>query len=121
MVTFQFQNSYRTTVWVVGIFYDPPDCTGYGNWMIRGWWEIEPGQTVAAFESTNQYAGYYAEAADGSYWAGSYGPYLVTNSVISLCYDNRPAPPNFAVGMRLINANPPWWAAWWNYTVNLTA
>jgi hypothetical protein len=119
MVTIGFQNSYPSTVWIMALYLDYADCTGYGNWMIKGWWKLDPGQQANVFDTTNRYSGFYAEAADGSYWAGPYGPYLVTKEGMSLCYAFKPAPPNFTVGMRLIDADPPWWAPWWNYTVNL--
>jgi hypothetical protein len=65
-----FQNNYGTTVWVATERYN----TGcYGSWENEGWYQLAPGQSEWLFTTTNEYAYFYAEAADGATWTGPYG------------------------------------------------
>ncbi|MCA1708017.1 MAG: DUF1036 domain-containing protein [Actinobacteria bacterium] len=42
-------------------------------WDVRGWINLDPGETETRANPTkNQWFYYYAEAVDGSYWAGPY-------------------------------------------------
>ena len=71
-----FRNSYGKTVWVTTERYN----TGcYGDWENEGWYRLDPGQSEWLFTTTNEYAYFYAEAADGATWsgpfAGSVDPY----------------------------------------------
>ncbi|MBV9197306.1 MAG: DUF1036 domain-containing protein [Solirubrobacterales bacterium] len=61
-----FRNSYGQTVWV-GI--ERYSCNGWEN---QGWYAVSPGETVTAFSTTNRYAYFYAQAANGAYWGGNY-------------------------------------------------
>lgn len=114
-----FRNSYYTTIWVAVMFYDPDGCAQYGNWRTGGWWRLEPGQKKWAFSTTNKYACYYAEAADGAFWSGPYGPVYVYYEPFDSCINIGSTAAYDVVGMRLITL--PWYR--WNplaeYTVNL--
>ena len=114
-----FKNNYRTTVWVAVMFYDPDGCREYGNWGTRGWWRVEPGAEVWAFSTTNQYACFYAEAADGAHWSGGYGPVYVYYGAFSSCINIGSTAAKDIVGMRLITL--PWlrWNPLATHTVNI--
>ena len=59
------------------MFYSPETCGGDGgNFEMMGWWRIEPGACALVYANDladlNQYWYYFAEAADGSVWAGPF-------------------------------------------------
>jgi len=66
-----FQNSYGKTVWVATERYNS-GCPDTGNWENEGWYQLNPGDTKWLFTTTNEYAYYYAYAADGARWSGNY-------------------------------------------------
>ncbi|MBV9197347.1 MAG: DUF1036 domain-containing protein [Solirubrobacterales bacterium] len=69
-----FQNSYGKTVWVTTERYNSGcNLPGVGNWENEGWYRLDPGQSEWLFTTTNEYAYFYAEAADGAKWSGAYG------------------------------------------------
>jgi hypothetical protein len=85
-VRVHFSNSYRTTVQVVIVRYDPSTCGGrYGKWATAGWYTIEPKQRVWVFETDRRFACYYAEAIDGTRWFGYYGPIYVYQQAFESC------------------------------------
>ena len=120
-----FQNSYSSPVWVSVMWYSPGTCGGEGgDWETRGWWQVNPGNTVTTNVSTdNRYFCFYAEAGDGAVWGG---PYSAQVSIYAFdgCVDigtsvSDGPDPYFDVGFQLIDAG--WW--YWtysSYTVNLT-
>jgi uncharacterized membrane protein len=69
----KFCNSYHTTV-NVAIMYLQRNCVDGGDWIKKGWWVIGPGQCKVAYggdlDDLNRYYCYFAEALDGSFWAG---------------------------------------------------
>jgi len=73
---FKFCNHYPTELWVCLLWYHP-NCSDGGDWEKKGWWHLNPGECKIAFsgdlDEVNRYWYYYAEAADGAYWAGPYG------------------------------------------------
>src|SRR5690242_11332689 len=71
-----FRNNHGSTLWVCIGFYDPGRCGPYGNWGTRGWWNINASGEAYVVNTSNRYAYFYAEAADGGVWAGQYGPVL---------------------------------------------
>lgn len=116
-----FHNSYGTTVWVAIMRYDSDGCGSYGNWATKGWWRLDPGETKQAFSTSNEYAGYYAKAADGAQWSGNYGPVYVYHSTFDSCINIGSTAAYGTVGMRLIDlgGSAPW--EWYSsYTVNIT-
>ena len=115
----QFRNNYRTTAWVAVMFYNPDGCRDHGNWGTRGWWRIEPGQTVWAFSTTNEYACFYAEAADGAKWAGGYGPVYVYANAFESCVNIGSTAAIGVVGMRLVTLPGHRWNPLATHTVNL--
>jgi len=60
-----------------------------GDFQAQGWWSIEPGSCARVYaddlEDVNRYWYYYAEAADGSVWAGPYRV-LVSNKAFDHCF-----------------------------------
>jgi len=115
-----FRNKYHSTVWVAIMRYNPDKCGEYGNWQTKGWWRLDPGQTKQAFSTTNRYACFYAEADDGAFWAGPYGPVYVYYEAFDSCVNIGSTAAYGTVGMRLLDLG--WWA--WNplatHTVNLS-
>ncbi len=61
--------------------------TTYGDWGTRGWWNIYPSQEAYVLNTSNRYAYFYAEAADGGVWAGPYGPVLAPRRRFDSCWD----------------------------------
>lgn len=116
----KFRNNARTTVWVAVMFYDPDICSGDGDdWGTRGWWRIEPGDTKWAFSTTNKYACFYAEAADGTIWAGNYGPVYGYSTAFDGCVGLATTQSDVIVDMRLITLPGSRWNALASHTVNL--
>ena len=68
----QFCNRYHRRLWVA-IIYHRPNCPDGGDWAKKGWWEIDPGQCKIAIGGSlpNRYYYFFAEAADGGFWAGT--------------------------------------------------
>jgi hypothetical protein len=80
-----FRNSYTSRVWVAIQFWYPDHCGDYGSWGTRGWWGIDPGGEVHALDTANNYGYFYAQAADGSYWAGDHGPIYLYHEAFDSC------------------------------------
>ncbi len=116
-----FRNSYGPRIWVCSMSYDPIGCADYGNWATEGWWAVDNGQEVWAFSTLNRYAAFYAEAADGAYWAGPYGPVYVYYDAFDSCVDIGSTAAFETVGMRLIDLGSLAWVPFFTYTVNLVA
>ncbi|OHV27850.1 hypothetical protein BBK14_18845 [Parafrankia soli] len=108
-----FRNSYGPRIWVAIMFYDPSGCGAYGSWGTRGWWAIDYGASAYVLNTNNRYAYYYAEAADGAVWAGSYGPIYVPQTAFSSCLGIGQTNARI-VGLREV------YIASDNHTVNLT-
>jgi hypothetical protein len=83
-----FRNNHNQHVWVAIMQHDTDSCGGEGgDWATAGWWSLSPGESKTAFWTTNQYAYFYAEAADGVYWGDSQGPGVyVTSARFNSCY-----------------------------------
>jgi len=41
-----FKNNTSSTVYVAIMRYAPDICNARGDWLVEGWWEIDPGQAV---------------------------------------------------------------------------
>jgi len=80
-----FRNGYTSRIWIAIMRYDPAGCGQYGNWATKGWWSIQPGESVYAFNTNNRYFCYYAEAQDGRVWSGPYGPIYVYREAFDSC------------------------------------
>jgi hypothetical protein len=99
-----FRNSYPAKVWVAIMRYDPDSCRGeYGTWATAGWWGLNPGQQVWPFSTNNRYAAFYADAEDGAFWAGEYGPVYVYYQAFESCINIGSTAAYDVVGMRLID------------------
>lgn len=72
--TISFHNSYPTTIYISYLRYDPACGDDCGDpWDVLGWCVLAPDQSQSrANPTSNRYFYYYAEAADGAYWAGPY-------------------------------------------------
>jgi hypothetical protein len=64
---------------------------------------ITPGQQVWAFSTDNRWACFYADAEDGAFWAGEYGPVYVYYDAFDSCVDIGSTAAYGTVGMRLID------------------
>jgi uncharacterized membrane protein len=100
-VSLYFKNCYPSTIWSMILWYHA-NCEDGGNWEKMGWWRIEPGQqatvSVADLDEVNRYWYYYAQAANGAYWAGPYGV-VVPHTAFDWCVDTANTD-SFDVGMR---------------------
>jgi hypothetical protein len=119
-----FQNNYGTPVSIAVMWYDTGACGGDGgDWATRGWWNLNPGDSVHTNVWTaNRYFCFYAEAQDGAVWAGPYVAEVMNNAFdgcINIGHSVSDGPnPYYDVGFRLEDAG--WW--FWSYvtyTVNL--
>lgn len=69
-----FTNSYREKLFVAYMRLEP-DCESECGepWDVLGWINLDPGETETRSNATsNRWFYYYAEAADGSFWAGPF-------------------------------------------------
>ncbi len=98
-----FRNSYFTTVWVAVMYYNPGTCQGAGEWETAGWWKVTPGNQVWAISTNNRYAAFYAEADNGAFWSGIYGPMWVYQQAFRICLGRSMPNPIGRVGLRLID------------------
>jgi uncharacterized membrane protein len=117
-----FTNSYSSSVSISVMWYSPGTCGDEGNWETRGWWNLNPGDTVETNVGTdNRYFCFYAEAWDGAVWGGPY-----VEEVFMSAYDGcigieqvgngRDA--SFLVGFREVDAGWEYWT-YVTYTINL--
>ncbi len=113
-----FQNNYPSPVWVASMHYDTSSCAEYGDWATEGWWRLGEGDSANCFWTTNRYAAFYAEAEDGAYWAGPYGPAYVYWHAFESCVDIGSTAAFETVGMRLIDLGDEAWVPV-TYTLNL--
>jgi uncharacterized membrane protein len=84
-----FHNNYSQPVSVAIMDYDTGACGGEGgNWATHGWWNLNPGETKTVIWTTNQYAFYYAEASNGTWWGDSNGPRIYVHPArFDSCYN----------------------------------
>jgi uncharacterized membrane protein len=115
----RFRNQRSSKVWVAIMRYDPSGCGSYGNWATAGWWGVNPGQLVHAFNTSNRYACFYAEGDDGTIWTGPYGPMYVYWDAFSSCVGIGSTAAYDVVGLRLIDLGSGAWNPWATHTVNL--
>ncbi|MET9908526.1 DUF1036 domain-containing protein [Streptomyces sp. NPDC006476] len=58
----------------VSIMWYTPNCPDGGDWTKKGWWNLAPGEGKvvhgADLDDVNRYWCYFAQAADGAFWAG---------------------------------------------------
>lgn len=117
----RFKNDFSSPLAVAVMFYDPIGCGS--DWRLRGWWNVDPGKTVHTDVWTdNRYFCFYAEAWDGSIWAG---PYVgeVDNGAFNRCTDvgivtSDGRSPYYDVGFRLEDAGS-WFWTYASYTISL--
>ena len=117
-----FKNSYSSTVSVAVLIYNPFSCGGgLGDWEKGGWYNIDPGNQVEVAQTPNKYIYYYAEAADGSFWAGATGPIDVPTFAFDMCVWDQPWGIPWPVGFREVDLGGWAWVPFASYTVNLTS
>ncbi len=100
-----FRNSYGSRVWIAAMRYSPDGCAEDGKWQTLGWWSVDFGQQVWAFSTNNRYSAFYAEADDGAFWAGPYGPVYVYWDAFDSCVNIGSTAAFAVVGMRLIDGD----------------
>lgn len=70
-----FSNASSKTLWAM-VEWSYPNCPDGGEWMKKGWWQIEPGGTAVVYggdvHAVNPIWYCYAYALDGSEWRDSY-------------------------------------------------
>jgi hypothetical protein len=101
-----FTNSYGTKLFVAYMRRDfgcQEDCGE--PWDVLGWINLDPGETESRANPTrNQWFYYYAEAADGAFWAGPFVANVSNNrfqkcSCLGVIVSHGPQP-FYDVGMR---------------------
>ena len=100
----QFKNETSSRVYVAVLYLDEARC-GTDGWTQRGWWTIQPGETVSTIQmSSKTHYYYYAETSDGHSWPSEALTSYVPNSEFTDCYGNvRPDLPGYhRVGMMAI-------------------
>jgi uncharacterized membrane protein len=110
----RFCNHYNSTVWVAVIYYSP-NCPDGGDWAKKGWWRMDPGQCKVPIggDLNNRWYYFFAEAADGSFWAGDISTQC-PQRVFDWCL-NTGSTDSRELGFRPIDTGP-----YSNYTVNLS-
>ncbi|WP_329102866.1 DUF1036 domain-containing protein [Micromonospora sp. NBC_01699] len=66
-----FRNNYGPRIQFVIAYYSPVTCSAWGQWGTRGWWILDAGQSALVLITDVRTAYFFAEAADGAFWAGS--------------------------------------------------
>lgn len=115
-----FRNSYSSPLSAAVMWYDPDNCGGDGGgWGTSGWWNLDPGQSVATnvYTSDGNFA-VYAEAEDGAVWGGPYGPVDCSAQAFQGCVDIGNTNDTLSLGMRLIQAGS---GSYSSCTVNFAA
>ena len=117
-----FKNNYSSTLSVAVMWFDNSSrgCGGDGgNWGTKGWWNINPGDTVHTDVWTaNRYFCFYAEAEDGTIWGGDYGPVSATYEAFQGCVGSGSSEDTLSLGMALVDAGSAYWL-YINFTLNL--
>lgn len=96
-----FKNDYGKKIYVAYMRRDFGCITEGGEpWEIRGWINLDPGETeYRANPTRNQWFYYYAEAVDAAVWGG---PFViqVTNTKFDTCAGLGKTGAWYSVGMR---------------------
>jgi|SwirhisoilCB3_FD_contig_31_15745913_length_893_multi_8_in_0_out_0_2 hypothetical protein len=109
----RFINSYGQKLYVAYMRLDYTCQDECGEpWDVRGWINLDPGETETRANSTeNAFFYYYAEADDGAFWAGPFGA-EVTQTVFEKCTclgvieeNGAPTNPYHTVGFRELDTN----------------
>ncbi|WP_237078621.1 DUF1036 domain-containing protein [Myxococcus xanthus] len=109
-----FRNSYGHRIWICISFYDPARCGAWGVWGTRGWWTIDNGQSAYVLNTTHRQAYFYAEAANGAFWAGDTHAIHAPQTAFDSCLWNQ------RIGDRYLGMRPVYISGD-VYTQNLTA
>jgi uncharacterized membrane protein len=100
----RFCNQYPAELWVCISWYHP-NCPDGGDWEKKGWWHLAPAECKIAFggdvSDVNRFWYYYAESADGRFWAGPFGT-IVANGAFDWC-ENTGSTDSRTVGMRQLD------------------
>ncbi|MGA5037668.1 DUF1036 domain-containing protein [Streptomyces capoamus] len=84
-----FSNASSKTLWAM-VEWSYPNCPDGGEWMKKGWWQIEPGGTAVVYggdvQAVNPIWYCYAHAADGTEWRDRYQE-LVPSRAFAWCTD----------------------------------
>ncbi len=110
-----FCNKYPSDVWICILWYRP-NCPDGGDWEKEGWFHLPQGAcgnvSSAELAEINRYWYFYAQAADGAYWAGAPG-IMVPYEAFDWCV-NTSCSDCFRVGLRELDVDDND-----DYTVNL--
>jgi len=119
-----FKNNYSSPVAAAVMWYSAGTCGGDGgDWETRGWWNLNPGDSVNTNVWTdNRNFCIYAEAQDGTVWAGPYTTQVSMDSFdgcVGLAVSVSDGPnPYYDAGFLLEDAGSLFWT-YITYTVNL--
>ncbi|MEV4625493.1 hypothetical protein AB0J90_04295 [Micromonospora sp. NPDC049523] len=108
-----FRNSYGPRIQMVIAYYSPVTCSAWGIWGTRGWWILDSGQTALVLITDVRVAYFFAEAADGAFWAGSDPTMFAPGFAFDSCIWNQRIGDRH-LGLRGVDIRAE------NYTVNLT-
>ena len=113
MADVRFTNSYSSKIYVAYMRSDHACNDLCGEpWDVRGWINLAPGETQTRSNPTNnRWFYYYAEADDGSLWAGDFIA-EVRQAAFEKCtclgvivHDHGSTSPYYDVGMRELDLN----------------
>ncbi|MFI1205335.1 DUF1036 domain-containing protein [Streptomyces sp. NPDC020883] len=84
-----FVNQHYSSIWAMVEWYRP-NCPDGGDWIKKGWWKIDAGQSAVVYggdvREVNQYWYCYAHSIDGYQWPGTDGfPELVPINAFEWC------------------------------------
>jgi hypothetical protein len=111
---FNFRNGYSRRLWVV-VGYFSPGCQEGDDWSKVGWYQLDPGGMAIVLWTTNSFTYFYAEADDGTVWAGPFAT-QVPLSAFDWCW-NTGSTASVTVGMREMHSTNP--GLPWISTINL--
>jgi hypothetical protein len=107
MADVRFTNSHSSKVYVAYMRLDPVCGSDCGDpWDVLGWINLDPGQTQTRPNPTNnRWFYYYAEADDGTIWAGEFVAEVSQESFQKCTCLGTTSPLWHNVGMRELDLN----------------
>jgi hypothetical protein len=97
-----FRNGSASGIQIVYARFEPSICAGNGDWLVVGWYDLDPGNEVFAFSTTGTTFFYYAEDSEGRglRWEGQDKFANIIYQRFEHCINIVP-PGSTSVGMRL--------------------
>ncbi|WP_426749158.1 hypothetical protein [Myxococcus sp. Y35] len=84
-----FYNNFNARIWICISFEDPANCSAWGGWGTRGWWSVDPGQSVYVLNTTYPEVCFYAETGTGWVWTAEDHHIFAPQTAFSSCLWNQ--------------------------------